>query len=85
MLSQVFFVTALLAGTLKTMQRAACDDEIVSLSCPRSTMISIQVAQYGKATYNSHNCIAEENKPQFGVEVMEEKCLWPNSMQVSSM
>ncbi|CAK1595935.1 unnamed protein product [Parnassius mnemosyne] len=76
---------ALLAGTLKTMQRAACDDEIVSLACPRGTSISIQVAQYGKAAPEGHSCIVEgSNSQPVTVEVVgEEKCLWPNSMQYS--
>ncbi|CAG4980211.1 unnamed protein product [Colias eurytheme] len=71
---------ALLAGTLKTMQRAACDDEMVSLSCPRGTSISIQVAQYGKAALDAHTCVAE--KPQESTD-LSEKCLWPNAMQYS--
>ncbi|XP_049869112.1 protein eva-1-like [Pectinophora gossypiella] len=76
---------ALLGGTLKTMQRAACDDEIVALACPTSTTISIQVAQYGKAAPDGHNCIVDRPSSQaIDVEVAgEEKCLWPNSMQYS--
>lgn len=38
---------ALLAGTLRTYQKAGCDAEYISLSCPRGTSISIEVAQYG--------------------------------------
>ncbi|KAG4077616.1 hypothetical protein HA402_008876, partial [Bradysia odoriphaga] len=37
----------LLSGTLRTYQKAGCDTEQVSLSCPRGTSISIEVAQYG--------------------------------------
>ncbi|KAH8264288.1 hypothetical protein KR038_006092, partial [Drosophila bunnanda] len=40
---------ALLAATLKTYQRSGCDSEQLSLSCPRGTSISIQLAQYGRA------------------------------------
>ncbi|XP_030369715.1 uncharacterized protein LOC115620566 [Scaptodrosophila lebanonensis] len=40
---------ALLAGTLRTYQRAGCDSEQLSLSCPRGTSISIELAQYGRA------------------------------------
>ncbi|XP_050670800.1 uncharacterized protein LOC126969431 isoform X2 [Leptidea sinapis] len=61
------------------MQRAACDDEMVSLSCPRGTSISIQVAQYGKAAPGGHGCVAE---PAQELE-NSERCLWPNSMQYS--
>lgn len=42
-----FFIAALLAGTLRTYQKAGCDAEYISLSCPRGTSISIEVAQYG--------------------------------------
>lgn len=38
---------ALLAGTLRTYQKAGCDAEYISLSCPRGTSISIEIAQYG--------------------------------------
>ncbi|XP_047529562.1 uncharacterized protein LOC125065785 [Vanessa atalanta] len=72
---------ALLAGTLKTTQRAACDDEMVSLSCPPGTSINIQVAQYGKAAPGGHGCVAIDSKADDLAE--EEKCLWPNTMQYS--
>ncbi|XP_072932130.1 protein eva-1 homolog C-like isoform X2 [Epargyreus clarus] len=61
------------------MQRAACDEQMVALSCPRGTSISIQVAQYGKAATDTHRCIAETSP----AENEEDKCLWPNSMQYS--
>ncbi|XP_037965078.2 uncharacterized protein LOC105383162 [Plutella xylostella] len=76
---------ALLTGTLKMMQRAACDDETVALTCPRSTAITIQVAQYGRMTPEGHTCLVDRNQhPPVAVEVVgNEKCLWPNSMQYS--
>ncbi|XP_064550233.1 uncharacterized protein LOC135436535 isoform X2 [Drosophila montana] len=40
---------SLLAATLRTYQRAGCDSEQLSLSCPRGTSISIELAQYGRA------------------------------------
>ncbi|KPU72700.1 uncharacterized protein Dana_GF26810, isoform D [Drosophila ananassae] len=40
---------ALLAATLRTHQRAGCDFEVLLLSCPRGTSISIELAQYGRA------------------------------------
>lgn len=40
--------TALLSGTLRTFQKTTCDAERVSLSCPRGTSISIELAQYEK-------------------------------------
>lgn len=42
-----FSFAALLAGTLRTYQKAGCDAEYISLSCPRGTSISIEIAQYG--------------------------------------
>lgn len=45
-LTKIIFA-ALLSGTLRTYQKAGCDTEQVSLSCPRGTSISIEVAQYG--------------------------------------
>lgn len=39
---------ALLSGTLRTFQKTTCDSERVSLSCPRGTSISIELAQYEK-------------------------------------
>ncbi|XP_059045402.1 protein eva-1-like [Achroia grisella] len=75
---------ALLLGTLKMMQRATCDDEIVSLACPRGTAISIQVAQYGKASSGGHSCVENSRSQSIAVEVEGEKdCLWPNTMQYS--
>lgn len=38
---------ALLAGTLRTYQKAGCDADYIALSCPRGTSISIEIAQYG--------------------------------------
>ncbi|XP_060803070.1 uncharacterized protein LOC106141618 [Amyelois transitella] len=73
---------ALLLGTLKMMQRASCDDEMVSLACPTGTAISIQVAQYGKATGEGRSCVAQESRG-VDVEVVGEECLWPNTMQYS--
>lgn len=52
--------SALLAGTLRTYQKAGCDAEYMSLSCPRGTQISIELAQYGnslKGTFKSLNFI----------------------------
>ncbi|XP_044570151.1 uncharacterized protein LOC26514219 isoform X3 [Drosophila ananassae] len=40
---------SLLAATLRTHQRAGCDFEVLLLSCPRGTSISIELAQYGRA------------------------------------
>ncbi|XP_068632028.1 uncharacterized protein [Battus philenor] len=72
---------ALWGGTLKTMQRAACDDKMVALACPRGTSINIQVAQYGIASDCADDGL---NTKPLTVEVVgEEKCLWPNTLQYS--
>lgn len=47
-------LSALLAATLRTYQRAGCDSEQLSLSCPRGTSISIELAQYGRAGGKFH-------------------------------
>ncbi|XP_071514054.1 uncharacterized protein [Panulirus ornatus] len=39
---------ALLAGTLKTFQRHACDDTSLTLQCPNTTTIDITFARYGR-------------------------------------
>nr|XP_034830609.1 uncharacterized protein LOC117987692 [Maniola hyperantus] len=72
----------LLAGTLRTRQRAACDDEIVSLSCPIGTYISIQVAKYGNMP-EGHGCVAGA-APLVNMDKEGDKeCLRPNIMQYS--
>lgn len=43
-----FHCIALLAATLRTYQRAGCENEQLTLSCPRGTSISIEIAQYGR-------------------------------------
>uniref|UniRef100_A0A2A4JXC7 SUEL-type lectin domain-containing protein n=1 Tax=Heliothis virescens TaxID=7102 RepID=A0A2A4JXC7_HELVI len=69
---------ALLLDTLKVIQRSVCNDEMVSLACPRGTTISIQVAQYGKVG-------EEKGCPALSGEVTEEarNCKRPNAMQYS--
>ncbi|ODM88903.1 Protein eva-1 C [Orchesella cincta] len=51
-----YFFTALLSGTLRTYQKAACDEEWVSIRCPAGTTISIQLAQYGKTAPAASLC-----------------------------
>lgn len=87
------FLPELLSGTLRTYQRAACDNEYLQLSCPRGTTISIEFAQYEKssnangelcpdATQNTQN---DGSVITSGTEIeikASEKCKWPT--QVSS-
>ena len=81
----VFMGTALLSGTLRTYQRAGCDDEVVTLRCPPGTSISIELAQYGKSAPSKSLCGPKAtqssiSKTSYNYNV---SCLWPNSLQVS--
>ncbi|XP_063618862.1 protein eva-1-like isoform X1 [Cydia splendana] len=74
----------LLLGTLRTHQKAACDEEMVSLICPRGTTISIQVAQYG-ASASQGSCASElaEYQPVAVEVVGDTSCSWPAALQYS--
>lgn len=73
----------LLLGTLRTHQKAACDEEMVTLVCPRGTTISIQVAQYGESATQG-SCASElaEYQPVAVEVVGETSCSWPSALQV---
>lgn len=72
---------ALLSGTLKTYQRAACDDQVVTLRCPHGTCISVQVAQYGKSAPElAALCPDHTNRHAVSSNTT---CLWPNALQYS--
>lgn len=86
---------ALLSDTLRTYTKTGCDLEPITLSCPRGTSISIDVAQY-MPTSIENECVATtgstaENIIQDGVvnagteiEIKApEKCSWPNVLSVS--
>ncbi|XP_040580848.1 uncharacterized protein [Lepeophtheirus salmonis] len=47
---------ALLSGTLRTYQKAACDSQTLSLECPVGTKISIQLVKYGRNKPSSQIC-----------------------------
>ncbi|XP_054270538.1 protein eva-1 isoform X2 [Macrosteles quadrilineatus] len=70
---------ALLSGTLRTFQRAACDDQVVVLKCPDSTSISVQVAQYGKSADALAALCPDPANPHN--DVVNTTCLWPNALQ----
>ncbi|XP_037924496.1 uncharacterized protein LOC119660163 isoform X2 [Hermetia illucens] len=85
---------ALLSATLRTYQRAGCDTEQVSLSCPRGTSISIELAQYGRAGDITDNSLcpatsedettAMLDQVHSGTEIEvkpAESCSWPNALQ----
>ncbi|CRL02534.1 CLUMA_CG015194, isoform A, partial [Clunio marinus] len=83
---------ALLSETLRTYTRTGCDHEPITLSCPRGTSISIDVAQY-MPTSMENECVSTvtENIIQDGVvnagteiEIKApEKCSWPNVLSYS--
>lgn len=82
----IFFFNwiALLSGTLKTYQRAACDEEMMTLKCPPGTTILVEHAQYGRTgMHGISKCnssvppmIAGEDEPT------NHTCIWPQSVQV---
>ncbi|XP_055543320.1 uncharacterized protein LOC129728876 isoform X2 [Wyeomyia smithii] len=43
----------LLSSTLRAFRRTGCEDELMSLSCPIGTSISVEVVQYGRIEENS--------------------------------
>ncbi|XP_022915138.1 protein eva-1 homolog C isoform X4 [Onthophagus taurus] len=69
---------ALLSGTLKTYQKAGCDNDIVVLKCPAGTNILIQVAQYGKSAPSNGLCGRREVD-----DGTAGSCLWPKALQYS--
>ncbi|KAL6438890.1 hypothetical protein ACFW04_003744 [Cataglyphis niger] len=74
---------SLLSGTLKTYQRAACDEEMMTLKCPPGTTILVEHAQYGrtgmhgisKCNSSAPPMIAGEDEPT------NHTCIWPQSVQ----
>ncbi|XP_046462380.1 protein eva-1-like isoform X1 [Daphnia pulex] len=54
---------ALLSGTLRTIQRAACDGETLTLRCPLGTAVSIQLAQYGRPAPGVALCSQQQHPP----------------------
>ncbi|XP_048512336.1 protein eva-1 homolog C-like isoform X5 [Athalia rosae] len=74
---------ALLSGTLKTYQRAACDEETMTLRCPPGTTISVTLAQYGRAGVASiSKCSTPSPPPTIDKEPVR-TCLWPRALEYS--
>ncbi|XP_075227401.1 protein eva-1 homolog C-like isoform X2 [Lycorma delicatula] len=69
---------ALLSGTLRTFQKAACDDQIVTLRCPTGTCISIELAHYGNTAGPAAAALCRHHTDQ-----SNQTCLWPNALQYS--
>ncbi|XP_031633868.1 uncharacterized protein LOC116347430 [Contarinia nasturtii] len=94
-----FLKIALLSGTLRTFQKTTCDSERVSLSCPRGTSISIELAQYEKNGIDGYSlCPTASTEIATGTDATangtsshstndivshQESCLWPNALQYS--
>ncbi|XP_068086161.1 uncharacterized protein [Anabrus simplex] len=74
---------ALLSGTLRTYQRAGCDDQVVTLKCPQGTSISVQVAQYGKSAPSKSLCPQPSGRqvPPSVDMGPNSTCLWPQALQ----
>ncbi|XP_026674234.1 uncharacterized protein LOC108630968, partial [Ceratina calcarata] len=69
-------------GTLKTYQRAACDEESMTLKCPLGTTISVVLAQYGRAGVNSTDrCSYSDPSTYIGDRQANQTCIWPQSLQ----
>lgn len=83
--SSLFFFnsTALLSGTLKTYQRAACDEEAMTLKCPPGTTISVEHAQYGRVgMYGISKCNSSVPPMIAGDVSTNHTCIAPQSLQV---
>lgn len=75
--------TALLSGTLKTYQRAACDEETMTLKCPPGTTIIVEHAQYGRTgMYGISKCNSSVPPMIAGDRPTNHTCIWPQSVQV---
>ncbi|XP_044590796.1 protein eva-1 isoform X1 [Cotesia glomerata] len=77
----------LLSGTLKTYQRAACDEETMSLRCPPGTTISITFARYGRVNDATEKCISNKLHPSSASSSsstsVNETCLLTHELQYS--
>ncbi|XP_015430090.1 PREDICTED: protein eva-1 homolog C-like, partial [Dufourea novaeangliae] len=74
---------ALLSGTLKTYQRAACDEELMTLKCPPGTTISVTIAQYGRAGANGTGRCSSHEPSSLAGDKLNDTCIWPPGLQYS--
>lgn len=76
---------ALLSGTLRTYQQAACDSQVLNLLCPTGTKISIQLVHYGRSAPSSQVCPPTSDYPRsFGGGSSGEsggKCIFPEALK----
>ncbi|TGZ49189.1 Uncharacterized protein DBV15_05906 [Temnothorax longispinosus] len=83
-MSQIVIILfyALLSGTLKTYQRAACDEETMTLKCPPGTTILVEHAQYGRTgMYGISKCNSSVLPMIAGDKPTNHTCVWPQSVQ----
>ncbi|XP_053596729.1 protein eva-1 [Microplitis demolitor] len=77
----------LLSGTLKMYQRAACDEETMSLRCPPGTSISITFARYGRVNDATGKCASDKFHPSYDSSgsstSVNETCLLTRALQYS--
>ncbi|KAL1493471.1 hypothetical protein ABEB36_011517 [Hypothenemus hampei] len=74
-------LSSLLAGTLRTYQKAGCDNDIVTLKCPAGTSIAVQLAQYGKSTSTKSLCAKSTSTSLLPIFDESKVCILPKSMQ----
>ncbi|XP_014223670.1 protein eva-1 homolog C isoform X2 [Trichogramma pretiosum] len=74
---------ALLSGTLKTFQRASCNEELMTLKCPIGTAILVTVARYGRASLDSGTGKCSTTDPMISDNLLNTTCLWPAGLQHS--
>ena len=87
--SDFLLLAALLSGTLRTIQRAACDGETLTLRCPLGTAVSIQLAQYGRPAPGINLCPAVQQQPTDDTPLVvahsNDTCALTPQMQVGSI
>ena len=66
---------ASLSSTLVSQQKASCDGEILQMSCPPATKISLQLVLYGRQAPTDQICPPTHNQPRTytGFEVREQE------------
>ena len=72
---------AIISETIVTRQRASCDGDILQLSCPSGTKISIQLVLYGRSAPSSELCEPTSNLPRIytGFEAWMDDGWWLSS------
>ncbi|KYM83428.1 Uncharacterized protein C21orf63 like protein [Atta colombica] len=83
-MSRHYCESSLLSGTLKTYQRAACDEETMTLKCPPGTTILVEHAQYGRTgMHGISKCNSSVPLMIAGDKSTNHTCIWPQSVQHS--